>query len=186
MVFGPLDAFAYKVELRHENWRNVRHLLESGVDFGLMTDHPVIPQRNLLLDPALVHPVRSQPEGSHRDHHAAERPDPGNRWRPRDPRQGEMGVVLLLERGPVRHDALPRQGRWRRARSSSKREGRKRRRNEQVHRCHRRRSLRGIRRGEGGAGGGGRGGADVLLLVRRPRRERRSPRRTPSSSTCSP
>ena len=49
VVFGPLDAFAYKVELRHENWRNVRHLLESGVDFGLMTDHPVVPQRNLLL-----------------------------------------------------------------------------------------------------------------------------------------
>jgi imidazolonepropionase-like amidohydrolase len=50
VIFGPLDAFAYKVELRHENWRNVRHLLESGVDFGLMTDHPVIPQRNLLLE----------------------------------------------------------------------------------------------------------------------------------------
>ncbi len=49
VVFGPLDAFAYKVELRHENWRNVRHLLESGVEFGLMTDHPVVPQRNLLL-----------------------------------------------------------------------------------------------------------------------------------------
>ncbi|HEY9594753.1 MAG TPA: imidazolonepropionase, partial [Spirochaetia bacterium] len=31
VVFGPLDSFAYKVELRHENWRNVRHLLESGV-----------------------------------------------------------------------------------------------------------------------------------------------------------
>ena len=50
VVFGPLDAFAYKVELRHENWRNVRHLLQSGVEFGLMTDHPVIPQRNLLLE----------------------------------------------------------------------------------------------------------------------------------------
>jgi imidazolonepropionase-like amidohydrolase len=50
VVFGPLDAFAYKVELKHENWRNVRHLLESGVEFGLMTDHPVIPQRNLLLE----------------------------------------------------------------------------------------------------------------------------------------
>jgi imidazolonepropionase-like amidohydrolase len=49
VVFGPMDAFAYKVELRHENWRNVRHLLASGVDFGLMTDHPVVPQRNLLL-----------------------------------------------------------------------------------------------------------------------------------------
>ncbi len=49
VVFGPMDSFAYKVELRHENWRNVRHLLQSGVEFGLMTDHPVIPQRNLLL-----------------------------------------------------------------------------------------------------------------------------------------
>ncbi len=50
VVFGPLDSFAYKVELKHENWRNVRFLLESGVDFGLMTDHPVIPQRNLALE----------------------------------------------------------------------------------------------------------------------------------------
>ncbi|MGA2765898.1 MAG: amidohydrolase family protein [Spirochaetia bacterium] len=50
VVFGPLDAFAYKVELKHENWRNVRFLIESGVDFGLMTDHPVIPQRNLALE----------------------------------------------------------------------------------------------------------------------------------------
>ena len=49
VIFGPMDAFAYKVELRHENWRNIRHLLESGVEFGLMTDHPVIPQRNMLL-----------------------------------------------------------------------------------------------------------------------------------------
>ena len=50
VVFGPLDAFAYKVELKHENWRNVGHLLDSGVEFGLMTDHPVIPQRNLFLE----------------------------------------------------------------------------------------------------------------------------------------
>jgi len=50
VVFGPLDAFAYKVELKHENWRNVRFLIESGVDFGLMTDHPVTPQRNLALE----------------------------------------------------------------------------------------------------------------------------------------
>lgn len=49
VVFGPLDSFAYKVELRHENWRNIRHLIDSGVSFGLMTDHPVIPARNLLL-----------------------------------------------------------------------------------------------------------------------------------------
>jgi imidazolonepropionase-like amidohydrolase len=47
VVFGPLDAFAYKVELRHENWRNLRLLIDSGASYGLMTDHPVIPQRNL-------------------------------------------------------------------------------------------------------------------------------------------
>ena len=49
VVYGPLDGFAYKVELRHEHWRNVRHLMASGVRFGLMTDHPVVPARNLLL-----------------------------------------------------------------------------------------------------------------------------------------
>jgi imidazolonepropionase-like amidohydrolase len=49
VVYGPIDSFAYKVELKHEDWRNVRHLLESGVDFGLMTDHPVTLSRQLLL-----------------------------------------------------------------------------------------------------------------------------------------
>jgi imidazolonepropionase-like amidohydrolase len=49
VVYGPIDSFAYKVELKHENWRNVRHLLESGVEFGLMTDHPVTLSRQLLL-----------------------------------------------------------------------------------------------------------------------------------------
>ena len=49
VVFGPLDAFAYKVELKHESWRNVRHLLASGVQFGLMTDHPFILQHQLLM-----------------------------------------------------------------------------------------------------------------------------------------
>ncbi len=49
VIFGPVDAFAYKVELKHENWRNGRFLLESGVRFGMMTDHPVILQRNLFL-----------------------------------------------------------------------------------------------------------------------------------------
>lgn len=42
-------TFAYKVELKHENWRNVGCLLASGVDFGLMTDHPVVLSRQLLL-----------------------------------------------------------------------------------------------------------------------------------------
>jgi imidazolonepropionase-like amidohydrolase len=50
VVFGPLDAFAYKVELKHENWRNIRYLLSSGVEFGLMTDHPVILQKMLLFE----------------------------------------------------------------------------------------------------------------------------------------
>ena len=49
VVYGPIDSFAYKVELKHEDWRNVRHLLESGVEFGLMTDHPVTLSRQLLL-----------------------------------------------------------------------------------------------------------------------------------------
>ncbi|UCF91492.1 MAG: amidohydrolase family protein [Desulfobacterales bacterium] len=49
VVYGPLDAFAYKVELKHENWRNVRNLLASRVEFGLMTDHPVTLARQLLL-----------------------------------------------------------------------------------------------------------------------------------------
>ena len=49
VTYGPLDAFAYKVELKHAAWRNVRFLLESGVAFGLMTDHPVTASRSLLL-----------------------------------------------------------------------------------------------------------------------------------------
>lgn len=49
VTYGPIDAFAYKVELKHENWRNVRHLVESRVEFGLMTDHPVTPSRQLFI-----------------------------------------------------------------------------------------------------------------------------------------
>jgi len=49
IAYGPVDAFPYKVELKHANWRNVRHLIESGVEFGLMTDHPVTAARSLFL-----------------------------------------------------------------------------------------------------------------------------------------
>jgi len=49
VVYGPIDSFAYKVELKHEKWRNIRHLLSSGVNLGLMTDHPVMPARDLLM-----------------------------------------------------------------------------------------------------------------------------------------
>jgi imidazolonepropionase-like amidohydrolase len=48
VVYGPLDSLAYKVELKHEDWRNIRYLIDSGVEFGLMTDHPVIMQNMLL------------------------------------------------------------------------------------------------------------------------------------------
>jgi len=49
VVYGPIDSFAYKVELKHEDWRNIRHLITSRVDFGLMTDHPVTLARQLFL-----------------------------------------------------------------------------------------------------------------------------------------
>jgi imidazolonepropionase-like amidohydrolase len=49
VVCGPLDAFASKTELKHGSWRNIHHLLNSGVRFGLMTDHPVVASRQLLL-----------------------------------------------------------------------------------------------------------------------------------------
>jgi len=49
VVYGPVDSFAYKVELRNESWRNIRLLIESGGEFGLMTDHPVVLCRQLFL-----------------------------------------------------------------------------------------------------------------------------------------
>jgi imidazolonepropionase-like amidohydrolase len=47
VIYGPMDSFAYKVELKHETWRNIKHLINSGVRFGLMTDHPVTPAHQL-------------------------------------------------------------------------------------------------------------------------------------------
>jgi imidazolonepropionase-like amidohydrolase len=47
VVYGPMDSFPYKVELKHESWRNVEQLLKSKAKFSLMSDHPVILQRNL-------------------------------------------------------------------------------------------------------------------------------------------
>ena len=49
VVYGPFDFFAFKVELRHKHPENVRLLLESGVEFGLMTDHPITLQETMLL-----------------------------------------------------------------------------------------------------------------------------------------
>ncbi len=47
--YGPIDAFAYKYELRFDTWKNLQTMKEVGLDFALMTDHPVVLQRNLLL-----------------------------------------------------------------------------------------------------------------------------------------
>jgi imidazolonepropionase-like amidohydrolase len=49
VVYGPIDGFAYKVELKHRSGNNVGHLIKSGVQFGLMTDHPVTLSGSLLL-----------------------------------------------------------------------------------------------------------------------------------------
>jgi imidazolonepropionase-like amidohydrolase len=49
VCYGPMDAFAYKTELRLENWQNARYLLDSGASFGLMSDHPVTLAGQLLL-----------------------------------------------------------------------------------------------------------------------------------------
>lgn len=48
VIYGPVDTIASKVELAHKHWRNIRLLVDSGVTFGLMTDHPVVPAWNLL------------------------------------------------------------------------------------------------------------------------------------------
>ena len=50
VIYGPMDSLAYKVELKHEDWRNIRYLIDSGVEYGLMTDHPVILQKMLLFE----------------------------------------------------------------------------------------------------------------------------------------
>jgi imidazolonepropionase-like amidohydrolase len=42
VVIGPLGTTKYKVELANESWKNLSHVIASGVQYGLMTDHPVI------------------------------------------------------------------------------------------------------------------------------------------------
>ena len=49
VVYGPLDSFQYKVEVKHESWRNVKLLVDSGARFGLMSDHPITLQRSMRL-----------------------------------------------------------------------------------------------------------------------------------------
>jgi imidazolonepropionase-like amidohydrolase len=49
IIYGPLDAFPYKVELKNMSWRNVKQLVRVRPKFGLMSDHPVVHQRTLPL-----------------------------------------------------------------------------------------------------------------------------------------
>lgn len=42
IVYGPLGALGYKVELKHAYYQNAKLLMESDAFFGLMTDHPVV------------------------------------------------------------------------------------------------------------------------------------------------
>jgi imidazolonepropionase-like amidohydrolase len=50
LVYGPVDSHPYKVELKHESYKNIKLLIENmpGVT-ALMSDHPVVLQRNLML-----------------------------------------------------------------------------------------------------------------------------------------
>ena len=49
LIYGPMDSLPYKVELKHESWRNAKTVMDSGIKFGMMSDHPVILQRNIFL-----------------------------------------------------------------------------------------------------------------------------------------
>jgi imidazolonepropionase-like amidohydrolase len=42
IVYGPLGSLSYKTELLHAYYQNAKLLMESGAEFGLMSDHPVI------------------------------------------------------------------------------------------------------------------------------------------------
>lgn len=42
VVFGPIGGIAEKIELAHAYYQNVELLMKSKVEFGLMTDHPVV------------------------------------------------------------------------------------------------------------------------------------------------
>ena len=50
LVYGPIDSHPYKVELKHESYKNVRLLIKHMPKLtALMSDHPVVLQRNLML-----------------------------------------------------------------------------------------------------------------------------------------
>ncbi len=47
VVCGPIEGIGAKVELKNMNWRNLKIMIDSGVKFGVMTDHDINPQCNL-------------------------------------------------------------------------------------------------------------------------------------------
>ncbi len=49
VIYGPVDSFSYKVELKNESWKNIGLIAKSGLRFAVMSDHPVVLQRNLYL-----------------------------------------------------------------------------------------------------------------------------------------
>ena len=49
VIYGPVDAFSYKVELKNEYWRNIKHIVDVRPRFCVMSDHPFVLQRNLHL-----------------------------------------------------------------------------------------------------------------------------------------
>ena len=49
VIYGPVDSFSYKVELKHEYWRNIKYIVDVRPRFAVMSDHPVVLQRNLYL-----------------------------------------------------------------------------------------------------------------------------------------
>ncbi len=49
VVYGPVDSFPPKVELKNESWKNMEYLVKANLKFGLISDHPVVLQRNLFL-----------------------------------------------------------------------------------------------------------------------------------------
>jgi imidazolonepropionase-like amidohydrolase len=49
VVYGPIEGIGPKCELKEMSWRNLGLLVEAGTKFGLMSDHDINPQANILL-----------------------------------------------------------------------------------------------------------------------------------------
>ncbi len=50
LVYGPIDSFPGKTELKHQYWKNIKLLVNIRPSpLAIMSDHPVVPQRNLYI-----------------------------------------------------------------------------------------------------------------------------------------